>query len=112
MSSIDDSIGVVYGDHGNESRIGETIMQSDKTPEIDNGKDRKYRKENEDQEKQSPTKKKRHHLTYKYSNRGKGVLHEAVTIGGLPFFLIYDNGRFKVLKKIIEDWENSNTAIF
>ena len=47
MSSIYDSIGVVYGDHGNESQIGETIMQSDKGAEIDNGKDKKYSKEKE-----------------------------------------------------------------
>jgi len=45
--------------------------------------------ENKEQEK---GKKKREFLVYKYCNRKKGDLHEAVILGGKPAFLKYTSG--------------------
>ena len=44
-------------------------------------------------------------VVYKYSQRGKGDLHEAVIVNGLPFFLKYDNksNKFKLLENIPEN---------
>src|SRR5712692_8601621 len=53
----------------------------------------KSKREQEDKEKdkQKGT-KKREFLVYKYSNRKKGDLHEAVILGGKPAFLKYTGG--------------------
>jgi hypothetical protein len=46
-----------------------------------------------DDKQQSNGRKKEKHesITYKYSNRGKGLLHEAVILAGKPVFLKYDS---------------------
>ena len=36
-------------------------------------------------------KSKPRYPAYKYSNKGKGLLHEAVIIGGVPLFIKYEN---------------------
>jgi hypothetical protein len=51
-----------------------------------------FSKSAEDKQQQSNVKKKeKNESAYKYSNRGKGPLHEAVILAGKPVFLKYDN---------------------
>ena len=45
---------------------------------------------------------KREFPAYKYSNKGKGSLHEAAIINGRPIFLKYEDNEVKVVKKIEE----------
>ena len=40
---------------------------------------------------------------YKYSNRMKGDLHEAVILGGKPVFLKYSNGLITSVEQIKEE---------
>jgi hypothetical protein len=50
-----------------------------------------------------PTEKsKRQNIAYTYSNKGKGILHEAVIIAGQPLFLKYENGELKTVEQIEE----------
>ena len=50
-------------------------------------------------------KQKREFVTYKYSQMGKGPLHEAVIVNGLPFFIKYDHEskQFELVENIIEN---------
>ena len=52
-------------------------------------------------------KPKREFVTYKYSQMGKGSLHEAVIVNGLPFFIRYNNNdvtnTFELIEKIEEN---------
>jgi hypothetical protein len=45
---------------------------------------------------------KRKYPAYKYSKSGKGILHEAVIVGGLPVFLKYENDEIKAIPYIEE----------
>ena len=45
---------------------------------------------------------KRYIPTYKYSNNRKGLLHESVILAGIPVFIKYENGHFKVVEHIEE----------
>lgn len=51
-------------------------------------------------EKQQPL--KRQFTAYKYSNRGKATLHEAIILEGRPVFLKYENGNLQVIEHIEE----------
>ena len=68
-----------------------------------NGKGKK-KKNNDDKEKQLQykSKNKREYTAYKYSNKGKGPLHEAVLIAGLPDFLSYENSQIKTISQVEE----------
>jgi hypothetical protein len=65
---------------------------------------------NEDRNKQENTQKetaeekveKRRYSAYKYSNKGKDILHEAVIVAGLPAFLNYKNDEIKAVSSIEE----------
>ena len=48
-------------------------------------------------------KNKRQFMVYKYSNRKKAYLNEAVIVSGKPAFLKCENGSFSVVEKIEED---------
>ena len=51
----------------------------------------------------SPNQKDRKRVkAYKYSNKGRIGIHEAVTIGGRPAFLVYETGKIGALDKIDE----------
>ncbi len=50
----------------------------------------------------SDSSKKQECTTYKYSNKGKGLLHEAVILAGLPVFLTYKNDKIVSLERIEE----------
>jgi hypothetical protein len=55
------------------------------------------------QEQQQKLKPKRPYSTYKYSNKGKGNLHEAVILAGsLPIFLKYEDNELKSVQRIEE----------
>ena len=45
---------------------------------------------------------KRQYPSFKYSNKGKENLHEAVILSGVPVYLIYENGECKVFAQIEE----------
>jgi energy-coupling factor transporter ATP-binding protein EcfA2 len=82
---------IFANDYGIEERV-----------ENGNGKAKK-KKKNNNEEKQlqfKPTSKI--YTTYKYSNKGKGSLHEAVLLAGLPVFLKYENGQIKSVPQIEE----------
>jgi hypothetical protein len=63
-----------------------------------------YNREQGEQEDQS-SKEKREIPIYKYSQLGKGSLHEAVIVNGLPFFVRYDHDTqtFELVEKIEEN---------
>jgi hypothetical protein len=59
--------------------------------------------EQQQQEQQQKPKPKRPYSTYKYSNKGKGDLHEAVILaGGLPIFLKCEDNQVKSVQRIEE----------
>jgi len=43
---------------------------------------------------------KREFPAYKYSNKGKGLLYEAVILGGKPLFLKYEDNEVKLVEKL------------
>jgi hypothetical protein len=43
------------------------------------------------------------YMTFKYSSRFKGTLHEAILLNGKPVFLKYENGQIQVVAKIEEE---------
>ena len=65
--------------------------------------------------KEAPTKKHKHNekerqrkeiISYKYSDKGRGSLHEAVILSGKPVFIKYDEGTGQV--RVVEEiWEGS-----
>lgn len=46
---------------------------------------------------------KHEYMTFKYSFRFKGTLHEAILLNGKPVFLKYENGQVQVVPKIEEE---------
>ena len=40
------------------------------------------------------------YTTYKYSNKGKRLLHESILLAGFPMFIKYENGQVKIIDKI------------
>lgn len=52
---------------------------------------------------QATNNNKREYAAYKYSNKGRGRLYEAVILAGQPVFLTYDN-EIKSLKQIEDPW--------
>src|SRR5687768_14855633 len=56
-------------------------------------------------EKKEEKQSKREFVTYKYSEIGKGELHEAIISNGLPFFLKYnhDSKKFELIAEIEEN---------
>jgi hypothetical protein len=70
-----------------------------------NGKDKKIKKNannHQYSEVKSTEKGKREYTSYKYSSKGKGILHEAAIIAGQPVFLKYENGELKTVQQIEE----------
>ena len=53
--------------------------------------------------KSKTTKKKREFMVYKYSNRKKGDLHEAIILSSKPAFVKWENGLIKVIDRVEED---------
>jgi hypothetical protein len=101
MTAIDDLIGQVIGNTGNGSEHEEQKPHT--ANNVDNGKDkRKKGKHNQNLEVQSIQKTKRQQVAYKYSNKGKRILYEAVVIAGHPVFLKYENGEFITVEHIEE----------
>jgi hypothetical protein len=94
MTSIDDLIGHKYGNGGNSPDKEEQRTAND----LGNGKDRK--KSNNG--KKSDTKGQTQYIAYKYSNKGKGALHEAVILAARPVFLKYENEGIKIIDRIEE----------
>jgi hypothetical protein len=84
---------------GNDSVEEEEII----VEENGNGKAKKKKKNNnEEEQSQYKSKSKRSYPTYKYSNKGKGPLHEAVLLAGLPIYLTYENSQIKEIPQIEE----------
>jgi hypothetical protein len=71
----------------------QTILEQDDTTDSDNEAGPETEEEH-----------KKPYPTFKYSNNGKGVLHEAVIVAGLPFFVKYDkvNNKLEKVEKIEE----------
>jgi len=67
MTSIDDLIGHEYGNSGNSSDKEE---EQQTASDLGNGKGRK----------KNDTQGQTKYIAYKYSNKGKGILHEATII--------------------------------
>ena len=86
MTSIEDLVGHEYGNSSEESRV---------TNDLGNGKDKKKNEE-------KTQKAKQQYAAYKYSNKGKGPLHEAAILAGRPVFLKYENGDIKIIDQIEE----------
>jgi hypothetical protein len=62
----------------------------------------KQEEEEEDQQKKKPPPKPQY-TAYKYSNKSKIPLHEAVILSGRPVFLKYENDKIEVVDKVEED---------
>jgi hypothetical protein len=67
-----------------------------------NGKSSSSSEQQQKQKQKQKSKPKRQYSTYKYSNKGKGNLHEASLLSGLPAFLKYENGEIKTIQQIEE----------
>ena len=63
-------------------------------------KKKKQKSEDEEAENEKP---KKEFTTFKYSNRGKGDLHEAVILSGFPVFAKYANGKTEIVESIEEN---------
>jgi hypothetical protein len=51
-----------------------------------------------------PDKQTKHeYMTFKYSSRFRGTLHEAILLNGKPVFIKYENGQVQVVPKIEEE---------
>ncbi|MFZ0224117.1 MAG: hypothetical protein WAM42_20745, partial [Candidatus Nitrosopolaris sp.] len=84
--------------------LGQLAVQSGKNGRNENGGnggDNGSQDENTSKGKSS--KNKRNFMAYKYSNRKKGDLHEAVILSGKPAFLKCENGLIKEVDRIEED---------
>ena len=46
---------------------------------------------------------KHDYMTFKYSSRFRGTLHEAILLNGKPVFLKYENNQVQVVPKIEEE---------
>jgi hypothetical protein len=68
----------------------------------DSGKGKKKKKKNNEEKQLQVRPKPKRDTTYKYSNKGKGPLHEAILLIGLPVFLTYENGQIKSIQQIEE----------
>jgi len=91
LTSIEDLVGIEYGIGSKEGQ-----EESQVTSDLDNGKDKKKNEEKKNQ------KAKQHCIAYKYSNKGRDVLHEAVILAGRPVFLKYENGEIKIVESMEE----------
>jgi hypothetical protein len=80
-----------------DNLIGEVFGPSDS----DSNEDRNIQ-ENEQKEVAEERVKKRRYPAYKYSKKGKGILHEAVILAGQPVFLRYENDEIKAVPFIEE----------
>jgi hypothetical protein len=79
VPSIDVLVGQTFDNSGNNIH--------EKTNLADNGEGKKKKKKNERNQDENNGFKPNKHTAYKYSNNGKGPLHEAVILAGLPVFL-------------------------
>jgi hypothetical protein len=77
----------------------------------DNGKSKKKQSivDSEIIVKEPTEKPKREFVTYKYSQLGKGSLHEAVIINGLPLFIKYNQNSKEI--ELIEKIEENNRIL-
>jgi hypothetical protein len=98
-SPMDDLVDQIYGTHNKNDSVIEP-----KTNSNDKGRKRKKKDDNLFSEKSNLKPK---YTSYKYSNRMKGTLHEAVIVAGQPTFLKYENGGVKSIQYI----EESNRII-
>jgi hypothetical protein len=64
-------------------------------------------RENKDDD--ETAKSKRQFVIYKYSEMGKGSLHEAIIVNGLPFFIKYYNNKNKF--ELVENIEENNRTL-
>ena len=76
-------------------------VQKGLIPEYKNGNGKGIREE----EKEDKKTKKKEIIVFKYSQLGRGPLHEAVIVNGLPFFLKYDHDTqtFELVENIEEN---------
>ncbi|HEY9386335.1 MAG TPA: hypothetical protein VIP70_04800 [Nitrososphaeraceae archaeon] len=86
--SIDVLVGQTFGNCANNTH--ELLNLTD------NGEEKKNNKHNHDENNKSK------HTAYKYSNNGKGPLHEAVILAGFPVFLKYKEGEIISVEKVEE----------
>jgi hypothetical protein len=85
------------GTYNGDNLIGEVYGPSDS----DSNEDRNIQ-ENNQKEAIEQRLKKRRYIAYKYSNKGKGILHEAVLVAGQPVFVKYENDEIKAAPSIEE----------
>jgi hypothetical protein len=81
-SSIDELIGQVFGNNSSKDSV-----DSKRNPPKNyssNGKGKK--KKNQGVQVEDRSRQKSKYTTYKYSNKGKGSLHEAVVLAGNQLF--------------------------
>src|SRR5215831_7873678 len=102
MGSISDSIDHVFTSSENDSEKEKVGRESDRAKQVGNGKEKKKTKKNRISDAKSKDQYKPRYTVYKYSNRGKSILREAVIVSGLPVFLQYDNNEFKIVENIEE----------
>jgi len=88
MTSIEELIGHEYGNNS----LSE-----------DNNNDKGGNKKGKKADKQDDKAKiKREYTTYKYSNKGRSLLHESAIVAGQPVFLVYENNEIKVVQNVEE----------
>ena len=87
--------------------IGEANKKYGNPPKEDKKKRKIKHDDINNHEGSSTIKSKRIQFAYKYSNRGKGPLHEAILLAGRPIFITYNNGNIEQVETI----EESNRII-
>ena len=103
MTSTEDLIGKVYGNSTNSSEEEEAEEEQHTSSDVGHGNGNgKGRKKSSKRDELNNEKFKQKYKTYKYSKRGKGLLHEAIILAGLPVFLKYENGEVKTIERIQE----------
>lgn len=92
------AIDIIHAD--NLSDFNDSVKVDEEAKGASRSKDEQRRK----QIHHTKTNFTREYIAYKYSQRGKGELHEAIILAGKPVFLKYDleDSQFKIVEKIRE----------
>jgi hypothetical protein len=102
MTSIEDLVGQVFGNNSSSTNI----INSETSDSGGNGKgnrrSKNRNKRSEKEQDQVNARHKRPYTVYKYSNKLKGPVYEAVILAGQAAFLFHENGQIKAIDQIEE----------
>jgi hypothetical protein len=118
MTGLDDLVGKEFGgsshdDEGEKKRSGKTTKDEKEFLRENgvngNGKGKKQKDGGKKEDEEEQGRKLPKHSIYKYSNKRRDDLHEAVIYNGLPLFLTYDSISNKI--KVVENIRENNRIL-